>query len=132
MRETKRHRRRNHELELECYVISMIAELRFLASGYRIAYSFVFLNIFLKFFQGLKIVLGIFIRGCEFKEDLHFFFLLNKRIYILATKLTTFLYIYFKGCVNYISRIVFIILKVLNKSSNSQWRRHIEVILGPP
>ena len=29
MRETKRHRRRNHELELECYVISMIAELRF-------------------------------------------------------------------------------------------------------
>ena len=29
LRETKRHRRRNHELELECYVISMIAELRF-------------------------------------------------------------------------------------------------------
>ena len=29
MRETKRHRRRNQELELECYVISMIAELRF-------------------------------------------------------------------------------------------------------
>ena len=29
MRETKRHRQRNHELELECYVISMIAELRF-------------------------------------------------------------------------------------------------------
>ena len=29
MRETKRHRRRNHELELECYVISMIAKLRF-------------------------------------------------------------------------------------------------------
>ena len=32
MRETKRHRRRNHELELECYVISMIAELRFVFS----------------------------------------------------------------------------------------------------
>ena len=29
LRETKRHRRRNHELELEYYVISMIAELRF-------------------------------------------------------------------------------------------------------
>jgi len=29
LRETKRHRRRNHELELECYVISTIAELRF-------------------------------------------------------------------------------------------------------
>ena len=29
MRETKRHKRRNHELELECYVISMIAEFRF-------------------------------------------------------------------------------------------------------
>ena len=29
LRETKRHRRRNNELELECYVISMIAELRF-------------------------------------------------------------------------------------------------------
>ena len=27
--ERQRHRRRNHKLELECYVISMIAELRF-------------------------------------------------------------------------------------------------------
>ena len=139
LREIKRHRRRNHELELECYVISMIAGLNlylgkmrrweisdreldweflrrvgyfiyfFLASGYRMAYFFCFFLIFFwNFFQGLKIFLGIFIRGCEFK-----------RIYILVTKLTTFLYIYFKGCVNYFSRVVLIILKVLNKSSNS-------------
>ena len=84
-----------------------VFHLFFLASGYRMAFFF-FLIFFWNFFQGLKIFLGIFIRGCEFK-----------RIYILVTKLTTFLYIYFKGCVNYFSRVVLIILKVLNKSSNS-------------
>ena len=76
--------------------------------SYGIFFCFFFLIFFWNFFQGLKIFLGIFIRGCEFK-----------RIYILVTKLTTFLYIYFKGCVNYFSRVVLIILKVLNKSSNS-------------
>ena len=53
----------------------------------RTAYSFVFL----KFFSRVENFFWVFfIRGCEFK-----------RIYILVTKLTTFLYIYFKGCVNY-------------------------------
>ena len=103
MRETKRHRRRNNELELECYVISMIAELRFVFGeneivrdlrerelvinerlrGFfflfflffnigrlgiafsflpsnRIAYSFVFLNIFLKFFSRVENFFGYF------------------------------------------------------------------------
>ena len=50
----------------------------------------------------LKFFLGIFIRACEFK-----------RIYILVTKLTTFLYLYFKICVNYFSRVMLIILKAL-------------------
>ena len=102
---------------------------------------------FWNFFQGLKIFLGIFIRGCEFK-----------RIYILLTKLTTFFFFLLKNKYNIlltpqlepfsrrprstlymgrcqfnyktfvtflyisfflISRVVLIILKVFNKSSNS-------------
>ena len=82
--------------------------ISFIFFSFRLSYGIFFCFFFWNFFQGLKIFLGIFIRGCEFK-----------RIYILVTKLTTFLYIYFKGCVNYFSRVVLIILKVLNKSSNS-------------
>ena len=115
LRETKRHKQRNHELELECYVnmwfpwlLSLdlyFGKMRshreslwymrdweifrlsitfcFLASGYRIAYSFVFLNIFLKFFQVLKFFLGIFIKGCEFKriyKTNHFFIYLFQEL----------------------------------------------------
>ena len=71
MRETKRHKQKNHELELECYVISMIAKLRFVFGENEtvrdlreracdISYmretesSFVFLNIFLNFFSRVE------------------------------------------------------------------------------
>ena len=105
--------------------------ISFIFFSFRLSYGiffFFFLIFIWNFFQGLKIFLGIFIRGCEFK-----------RIYILVTKLTTFLYIYFKGCVNYFSRVVLIILKVLIKSSNSYilvfiwtnfsnpWKKRVEI-----
>ena len=70
----KRHSQRNHELELECYVISMIAKLRFVRFGAnerereREWFSFYFLNFFMNFFSRVENFLGIFIMGCDLED----------------------------------------------------------------